>query len=105
LFGGQIGIPPNSAATLSTRKSGTLRVDFRFADDHVLISEGTVTMPLRSDWGYSVEIYVDTVDVGRGCLGCVGSRSFPLAPAYRRSAADSVRVLWAGNSISNPVIY
>jgi hypothetical protein len=39
------------------------------------------------------------------CLGCLGSRSFPLSVAYRRVAADSVWVTWGGNSISNPVVY
>ena len=92
--------------TFETRTSGTLRVSYVLT--HPTggeISSGLVELDLRADWGWGVTIHADTANPERMCFGCIGSRAFALAPAFRIPAADSVYVVWGGNSIKNPVIY
>ncbi|HEY9226489.1 MAG TPA: hypothetical protein VIP11_07585 [Gemmatimonadaceae bacterium] len=99
------GVEVRDGREVDTRNSGTLLVRFRFASGDPAASEGTIELPLRSDWAYGVQIFVDSLDPRIGCFGCQGSRGFPLAASHRRTAKDSVWVIWGGNSISNPVVY
>ena len=89
----------------STATSGSLRFGYRAVSSTTVVSEGSVEVPLRDDWRYGFDIFVDSLDPRRGCFGCVGAQAFPLAAAFQRSAKDSVWIVWGGNSISNPAIY
>ena len=91
--------------TFSTATSGTLSITYTLEISNSVVSEGLVTLPLRDDWTWGARIEVDSLDPKRLCMGCFGSKSFPLAAAYRRVPADSVWVTWGGNSIKNPVVY
>jgi hypothetical protein len=90
---------------IETRTSGTLRIQFELASGDTPISEGEVLLPLRKDWIWGASIMVDSLNPTRYCFGCVGSKAFPLAAAYRRVPQDSVWMTWGGNSIKNPVVY
>lgn len=97
---------PHRSRELPTRQRGTLRVAFALvAGAGDTVSRGEVELPLRRDWRYGVDIMPDTADPTRFCFGCQGSRAFGLAAAYAGPAADSVYVVWGGNSIKNPVVY
>jgi hypothetical protein len=90
---------------VATPRSGALDVSFVVAGADGAAASGTVTLDLRSDWAWGANVVVDPLSPLRGCFGCEGARSFPLAARYRRTAADSVWIFWGGNSISHPVVY
>jgi len=95
--------PHTSEISTSTR--GEVEVRFRFQTGNQILSEGTVTLPLREDWRWGVDIHAATTDPRLQCFGCFGSRAFALAADFRPVNRDSIWVVWGGNSISNPVIY
>ncbi len=90
-----------------TMRSGTLTIDFTIASPQggEPISEGSVSLPLRSDWAWSISFHPSSVNPYEFCFGCSGYESFSLAETYRDTVADSLYVIWGGNSIKNPVIY
>jgi hypothetical protein len=93
--------------TLQTANHGTLTVSYAFVPigSVAIVSAGAIELPLRNDWGYGVDIHPDTADPRLLCFGCAGSKAFSLAPEFRSFQAESVYVVWGGNSISHPVIY
>jgi hypothetical protein len=103
--GRALGGPDREGASFATRTSGTLWLRFRMADGSAVASEGEVELPLRADWSYGVEFRVAADDPTRFCFGCQGAKAFPLAAAFRGLPADSLWVVWGGNSIRNPVVY
>jgi hypothetical protein len=109
-FRGAEMIPPYgstmlSTPTIGTETSGTLTITYALEISNAIVSEGFVTQTLRDDWIWAANVEVDSVNPMRYCMGCWGTKSFPLAAAYRRVPADSVWVTWGGNYIKNPVIY
>jgi hypothetical protein len=90
---------------VNTRTDGEAEVRFRLATAEQVLSEGAIVLPLRKDWGWGVDIQLATADPRLQCFGCVGSRAFVLAPAFRPANRDSIWLVWGGNSISNPVVY
>lgn len=92
---------------LETASGGTLTITYALAVSGTLAtaSSGSIELPLRQDWIYGVDIRADTTDPRRLCFGCIGSKAFSLAPEFRSAEAESVYVVWGGNSISHPVIY
>ena len=88
---------------VATSVSGNMTIGFTLATPQGDLSRGSVTLPLRPDWNWGVDVVVDTVNPARLCLGCVGSKSFPLK--VPRTPTDSVWMVWGGNSLSNPVVY
>lgn len=105
LVGEDIGSNERQAPEFPTGVDGTLRVAFELAPSGATASRGAVEVPLRPDWRYGFDIFVDSLNPALECFGCQGSRAFPLAPQYRRSARDSVWLVWGGNWIKHPVIY
>ena len=92
---------------VETANHGTMVVSYTLATPGApaSVSSGSVELTLRNDWTYGVDIRADTADPRRLCLGCSGSKGFSLAPEFRSARADSVFLVWGGNSISHPVIY
>lgn len=96
-----IGSPKYHTAT-----AGTLTVDVTFTDGAAVVSSGRVELPLKGDREWAVDLQADTLDPTRGCFGCTGHRAFPIAPAYRRSPADSLYVVWSGSPATDaPIIF
>jgi hypothetical protein len=91
--------------TIGTETSGTLTIAYTLEISNTIVSEGRVTLALQDDWIWGARVEVDSLNPTRYCMGCFGTKSFPLAAAYRRVPADSVWVTWGGNSIKNPGIY
>lgn len=100
---GAVGV--REPTEITTPTSGHLDIQFALVDQGTTASTGTVGVDLRPDWGWGFFISIDSVNPAHGCFGCFGAQSFPLSAAYRRVAADSVWVTWAGNSIKHPVAY
>jgi hypothetical protein len=92
-------MPTTPERDIGTR--GNVEVAFRLEVAGTTLSEGRVTLPLRPDWRWSVQVISATSDPAEACSGCFGSKAFPLEPAYRGPDRDSVWLLWGGNSISD----
>lgn len=88
-----------------TRRSGTLRVEVEVAPSGAPIASGEVEIPLRSDWRWNVQLHRGERNPVDTCFGCAGYEAFAVAESARDSPADSLWVVWGGNSISNPVVY
>ena len=88
-----------------THTKGSAEVSFRLEQAGAVLSEGSVTLPLRADWRWGVTVIAQTIDPVQSCFGCVGSMAFPLAASHRAPDRDSIWVVWGGNSISDPVTY
>lgn len=94
------------AGPFDTATSGTLRVEcaVRSGVDDAIVKQGT-TLPLRSDWRYGLNCAVGPINPSRRCFGCAGFEVTPLSPAQGFAVGDSLFLVWAGTSISNPVSY
>lgn len=90
-----------------TANSGSVIIKFEIKTElNKLISKGEISIPLKKDWAWSVEISHSNSDPLIGCFGCVESKSFPILESeYISNNADSIFIVYGGNSISNPVIY
>ena len=94
--------PTPTTRERETRTRGDLEVSFRLQSKGQTVSEGSVTLPLRSDWRWGVQVVSATSDPGQACHGCTGSKAFPLAREYRGPERDSVWLVWGGQGISEP---
>lgn len=98
------GIYPTSR--YPTASAGSLMVHFTLlAPTDDTISTGDAAIPLKPDWTWEITCYVAPYNPIYGCWGCFGSSAFAMDSAYQDTIADSVFIVWGGNSISNPVIY
>jgi hypothetical protein len=101
--GPESGIPVTP--WIHTGTSGEARFSFELRDGDVMISSGSINLPLQDNWQWTVDLMARTTDPDPNCLGCSGAVAFPIAKAYRTDPRDSLWLVWGGNSISNPSIY
>jgi hypothetical protein len=100
------GVSFYDSPDLVTATHGTLRFTYALTTSSGdTVSEGTLVLPLRSDWRWGIDVIPDSINPIQQCFGCEGSRSFALAPGFQGPRVDSIFVLWGGNSIKNPVVY
>jgi hypothetical protein len=98
--------PVPSTPEVETATSGPdLDVSYRLESAGTVLSTGTVALPRKSDWHWSVTIWAATTSPEEGCFGCFGSRAFALADGFRPLERDSIWLVWSGNSINDPGIY
>lgn len=91
---------------VNVRSAGMLRMDFEWLDAAgKRVSAGEVSLPLKPDWVWGVDLHVAANDPTPTCMGCMGVRRFDLAPPVQASPDEAVFVTWGGNSISAPVVY
>jgi hypothetical protein len=64
-----------------------------------------IELPLKLDWGWGVDIFIQAGDPTHGCFGCMGAESFELDPSLGYDRDTMLHIVWGGNSISNPVYY
>jgi hypothetical protein len=108
LTGADFGYPdsPNHTKPLETPEAGNLQVEVVLKDstgEHV--SSGSITIDIRPDWRWGVDIVLWNENPFYGCFGCVGYKAFYVDSVYRRTPEDSLYVVWGGNWIKHPVIY
>jgi hypothetical protein len=97
---------PTFTQTFETPKWGELQVQIVLRDStgrHV--NSGFVSLDIRTDWIWGIDIVLDNHNPFNGCFGCTGYRSFHVDSVYQRAPEDSLFILWGGNSIKHPVIY
>jgi hypothetical protein len=97
--------PTPTTTERDTRTRGDIEIAFRLEVAGTTLSEGRVTLPLRPDWRWGLQVVSATSDPVEACFGCVGSKAFPLASQYRGPDRDSVWLIWGGNSINDPVVH
>jgi hypothetical protein len=91
--------PTPTTRERETLTRGDIQVSFRLQTAGVTVSEGSVTLPLKRDWDWDVQVVSATSDPKEACFGCVGSKAFPLAAEYRGPERDSVWLVWGPDSI------
>lgn len=91
--------PTPTTRERETGTEGEIQVSFRLQAKGETVSEGSVSLPLRRDWSWGVQVVSATADPGQACFGCTGSKAFPLAREYRGPERDSVWILWGGHAI------
>jgi hypothetical protein len=101
-FHRSLELPTPTTLSRETRTEGDVAVSFRLVADGATVSEGAVTLPLKRNWNWGVQVVSATSDPREACFGCVGSKAFPLAPEYRGPDRDSVWLLWGGDSLAGP---
>jgi hypothetical protein len=93
--------PTPTTRERETGTKGEILVSFRLEAKGETVSEGSVSLPLRRDWSWGVQVVSATLDPGQACYGCIGSKAFPLAREYRGPERDSVWILWGGYAIGD----
>lgn len=95
-----------TAGPFETATTGELTITGTLVDEEgTALGQATLSLPLEPDRRYGVWIVVGSGDPTAGCMGCAGSRSFPLAPVAGCAPGVALAVVWGSNSISNPVVY
>lgn len=88
-----------------TKTSGELVTSFWMVQGRDTLSSGELRIDLRSDWRWNISFFRGSEDPSGTCFGCVGSAAHALDEVLRTVPADSIWLVWGGNSISNPVIF
>jgi hypothetical protein len=93
------------ARGVQTTTAGTLSVRFEARTGELPISAGSVQLPLKEDWMWVVELSIGSDSPLHECFGCADARAFAIDSTFQVEPADSLWVVWGGNSIKNPVVY
>jgi hypothetical protein len=102
-FGGAAG--RRDVGKFETRTSGELLTSFWLVQGADTLSSGDLRLELLPDWEWNISFFRADQDPSLLCFGCVGSVAFELDAALQTMSADSVWLVWGGNSISDPVIF
>lgn len=100
-FRSSIQAPTPTTGERKTGTRGEIQFSFRLEAKGETVSEGSVSLPLRADWRWGIQVVSATADPGKACFGCTGSKAFRLAPEYRGPERDSVWLLWGGHAIGD----
>ena len=97
---------PARSPEFDTPSSGTLTVEAVLREPGgPLLADGSIELELREDWVWGVDIHLAGADPAAMCFGCLGSAAFPVPDTLTGDPADSLHIVWGGNSISDPVVY
>jgi hypothetical protein len=96
--------PTPTTRERETGTKGEIQLSFRLETKGETVSEGSVSLPLRRDWRWGVQVVSATSDPGPACFGCTGSKAFPLAKEYRGPERDSVWILWGGHALGDSTV-
>lgn len=100
------GDAPDASAPVPTPDQGMLEVRAVLTtDDGALLASGATQLVLESDWRWGVTVWWTNRDPALDCFGCTGRLAIPIPESLRATPADSLYIVWGGNSIRNPVIY
>jgi hypothetical protein len=92
--------PTPTTGERETSTKGEIQIAFRLEAKSDTVSEGSITLPLRSNWRWVVQVISATSDPADACSDCIGSEAFPLAPEYRGPERDSLWLLWGGQALT-----
>jgi len=97
---------PATSSLYETRTSGDLEVQLVLARAADTLSSGTIHLPLRPDWRWSVEMFVAPSGTPLDhCTRCAGWMALPVTDPLRPTATDTLYVAWAGATLSAHVAY
>ena len=97
----EYGFP--SSQIYRTRSTGTAHVTVDYAQNGHK-ARGTVDLPLKPDWIWSVSLHVTSGNPLEGCMGCMGLHSFPITGATGPNP-PKLHLVLGGNSILHPAVY
>jgi hypothetical protein len=102
----QVPSDPSVSALYETRTRGDLTVKLVLARSADTLAAGTIHLPLRPDWRWSVEMFVSSSGSAlEHCIQCAGWLTFPVTDPLRTGASDTLYVAWAGSTLSKAVAY
>ncbi len=94
------------AGPFETATAGDLKLTGALVDQEgTELARADLSLPLEPDRRYGVWVLIGSGDPTAGCLGCAGSRSFPLDPALGYGPEVALAIVWGSNSISDPIVY
>jgi hypothetical protein len=93
--------PTPTTRARETGTKGEIEVSFQLEAKGETVSQGSISLPLRRDWSWGVQLVSATSDPGPACFECTGSKAFPLTREYRGPERDSVWILWGGHAIAD----
>ena len=88
-----------------TGTTGELVTSFWLVQDSDTLSSGELRIDLRADWSWNISFFREDTDPSATCFGCIGAAAHELAPVLQSVPADSLWLVWGGNSISDPVVF
>lgn len=88
-----------------TCRNGSFSVSFKLKKYGEIVSTGTISLPLEKDWNMKLNFFIKDENPLKGCFGCRGYKAFPIIKEFRKTANDSLYIIWSGNYIANPVVY
>lgn len=108
LRGDEIGTieAPHRGEPLDTPTRGTLEITVVLArPGEAPMASTTVALEIREDWLWGVDVHLSDQNPTQGCFGCLGHEAVAVPDDLIPEVADSLFVVWGGNSISSPVVY
>ncbi len=94
------------AGPFTTRSSGTLRINIIIlVGGDETETKGAIELPLKKDWRWGIDIFIQQNDPIDVCFGCFGSKSYALDTVLGYDENERFFIVWGGNSISDPVVY
>ena len=88
-----------------TSTAGELVTSFSLVQGSDTLASGELRIDLRRDWAWSISFLRVAEDPSATCFGCIGSMPYALSAEAQSTPADSLWLVWGGNSISNPVVF
>lgn len=83
---GLLETPPFEVAS-----SGDLTISVELSND--VVASGSVSLELRENFNWSIDLFRQTDDPASECMGCLGSHGIEIAQSNER-----VWIVWAGQS-------
>jgi hypothetical protein len=88
-----------------TGTTGELVTSFWVVQGSDTLSSGELRIDLRPDWRWNISFFREDEDPSDRCFGCVGAAAYELGAVLQTVPADSLWLVWGGNSISDPVVF
>jgi hypothetical protein len=88
-----------------TQTTGELVASFWLVQGADTLSSGELRIDLRPDWRWNISFFREAADPSATCFGCVGAAAYELASVLKTVPADSLWLVWGGNSISDPAVF
>lgn len=96
----------NRTEAFETPDRGTLEIDVVLArPGEPPLATTSVALEIRRDWIWGVGVFLTDANPADECFGCTGHRAVALPDTLTPETQDSLFVVWAGNSINEPVVY
>lgn len=80
---------------------GQMTVTVKLAPDVA----GSVTMDLREEFGWGVDVFRRADDPQEGCFGCRGGAGFPVPTGLQNETDERLWIVWGGRRPGSNVVF